>query len=272
MNNAIILYESSDASRNEVLISKYSRAFAHYGMEARLLLTDKAPREDIISEATAAEFVVNRTRDHSFAAELELKGARVSNPSVLCKTANNKLLAYRKLSGSAPMLKTVPMPASGEAPMEYPFVLKPTGGHGGAGVELIKNEAELAAYVGQYGTAGIIAQPFAQDASGDMRVYIIGGRPAAAMLRTPNGDFRSNFCLGGTASMIPLDRLERDELEIIEAVCRILPCDYCGADIMRTGGRAILNEIEDPVGARMLYIYTDIDPAEKHVEYLLGKN
>ena len=271
MSKALILYESHDASRNEVLINKYSRAFALYGMEAQVLLTDKTPREEIFAGAMASALVINRTRDHALAAGLERAGVRVSNPPILNKTANNKLLTYHTMRGLVPMIKTVPLPASGEAPMCYPFVLKPSGGHGGEGVALINNAAELASYVKQNGTAGIIAQPFAQDASGDMRVYILGGRPAAAMLRTPNGDFRSNFCLGGTASIAPISALKKDELAIVEAVCHALPCDYCGVDIMRAGGRAVLNEIEDPVGARMLYIYTDIDPALKHVEYLLGK-
>ncbi len=70
---------------------------------------------------------------------------------------------------------------------------------------------------------------------------------------------------------MPLDTLCADERQIVEAVSRELPLDYAGVDIMRDHGRAILNEIEDPVGARMLYIFTDIDPAEEHVEYLISK-
>ena len=84
-----------------------------------------------------------------------------------------------------------------------------------------------------------------------------------------NDDFRSNFCLGGEARIVPLESLKDDELAIIRAVCEKLPLHYAGVDIMHNDGHAVLNELEDPVGARMLYTYTDIDPAALHVEYLL---
>jgi glutathione synthase/RimK-type ligase-like ATP-grasp enzyme len=101
-----------------------------------------------------------------------------------------------------------------------------------------------------------------------MRVYVIGGKPAAAMLRSSDTDFRSNFSLGGRAETVPVSELAWDEAEIVRAVCRELPLHYAGVDIMHDNGRAVLNEIEDPVGARMLYINTAIDPARLHAEYL----
>ena len=36
-------------------------------------------------------------------------------------------------------------------------------------------------------------------------------------------------------------------------------------------GGLMLNEIEDVVGARMLYIYTDIDPVKQYLQYIKDK-
>ena len=48
-----------------------------------------------------------------------------------------------------------------------------------------------------------------------------------------------------------------------------LPMDYAGIDFMFSGGKPVFNEIEDVVGARMLYSLTDIDIADRHAAYIL---
>ena len=272
MTRSFILYTAEDAERNGFLIGRYRAACRARGFSLKLLLIDECPAgEMILSLAEKGSFVINRTRDAELAQRLADAGVTVSNPAEVCRTANDKLLTYERLSGLVPMLDTVPLESRDVPPLPYPFVLKPRGGHGGAGVELIENVAAFLAYTESFGSAGIIAQPVASERGRDMRVYAVGGRPVFAMLRSSDTDFRSNYCLGGRASSVPLREVERDALEIVEAVCAALPIDYCGIDIMRDGGRAILNEIEDPVGARMLYTYTDIDPAALHVGRILER-
>ena len=135
---------------------------------------------------------------------------------------------------------------------------------------MIKNADELEAFLANTQSRAIM-QPVATEVGRDMRVYVIGGKPVAAMLRESKTDFRSNFSLGGSAKMVPISELGRDELDIVDGVCSKLPLHYAGVDIMRDNGHAILNEIEDPVGARMLYIYTDTDPAMMHIQSVLQK-
>lgn len=270
MKRAFILYTSADAERNGFLIGKYKAACADRGVALKLLLTDRCPAAEIVlNERETAPFVINRTRDAFLAERLEAAGVRVSNPAAVCRTANDKLLTYRTLSSAAPMLQSFALESADTPPLPYPFVLKPRGGHGGAGVELITDRAGFEEYIRKYGSEGIIAQPSADTPGRDMRVYVVGGRPVFAMLRTSNGDFRSNYCLGGSASPVPLGDIG-EELSIVRTVCDILRPDYCGVDVMYHGGGPILNEIEDPVGARMLYTFTDIDPAELHIKHILG--
>lgn len=269
MRTACILYKREDAAKNGVLIEKYFAALKRRGCSAGLVITDGLTYEEILCMTSGAELIINRARDAELTLFLENNGLNVSNPSFVTQTANDKLLTYERLHSAVPMLETFLL--TGEAPpLPFPFVAKPAGGHGGSGVTMIKDESDLCAYRAAHSEKSVI-QPVATDTGRDMRVYVIGGKPIAAMMRESKTDFRSNFSLGGSAEIVPLDTLAADELSLIEAVTALLPLDYAGVDIMHDHGRAILNEIEDPVGARMLYIYTDLDPAEQHVAFLLGR-
>ena len=265
MRSARLLYKREDAEKNRVLIDKYSEALKARGFRTGLVLIDRLSREDVLAACCGAELVINRSRDSQLVKFLENEGLFVTNPSVVTETANDKFTTYERLRDSVPMLDTRLLTEGGPE-LAFPFVAKPAGGHGGSGVTMINSASDLEAYRSAHPEKSVI-QPVATDQGRDMRVYVIGGKPAAAMLRESKTDFRSNFSLGGSARMVPLGTLSGEELEIIENVCKKLPLHYAGVDIMHDHGRAVLNEIEDPVGARMLYIYTDIDPAERHVKY-----
>ena len=267
MKKAYILYKKSDAEKNGVLIAKYSAAIKRRGLTPSLVITDRLGKEDVFALVSDGAFVINRGRGAGLTRFLEENGVFVSNPSAVTETANDKLLTFERLHASVPMLETRLLTGE-EPPFPFPLVAKPAGGHGGKGVTKICSPAELDAYRAAHPERSVV-QPFADAHGRDIRVYVIGGRPVCAMERASDTDFRSNFSLGGKARIIPLDSLAEDELAIVRAVCAALPIDYAGVDVMRDGDRAVLNEIEDPVGARMLYIYTDVDPADRHVEEIV---
>ncbi|MBO4384393.1 MAG: ATP-grasp domain-containing protein [Clostridia bacterium] len=268
MKRAYILYKKADADKNRVLIGKYFSALGKRGFAPSLIILDGLSREEAYVLVSDGELIVNRSREAAYARFFEEKGLRVSNPSALNETANDKLLAYERLKDAVPMLETRLLT---EAPaLPFPFVAKPAGGHGGRGVTLVGNETELSLYRSEHPEKSVI-QPAATDLGRDLRVYVIGGKPVFAMLRESKTDFRSNYSLGGTARAIPPDGLKDDERAIVSAVASRLPIDYAGVDIMRDHGRAVLNEIEDPVGARMLYTFTVLDPAAMHIDHLISK-
>ena len=62
-----------------------------------------------------------------------------------------------------------------------------------------------------------------------------------------------------------------DMISTINKLHTALDFDFVGVDFIRNGGRWVLNEIEDVVGTRMLYSLTDIDAADRYIEYILGK-
>ncbi|MBR0135527.1 MAG: ATP-grasp domain-containing protein [Clostridia bacterium] len=252
-----------------MLINKYCEALKARGFAPGLVICDRLEKEAVLAMVSGATLIINRGRDAELTRYLEQNGLFVTNPSDVTETANDKYLTYERLKSSVPMLETHIL-TEGGPPIPFPFVAKPAGGHGGNGVTMIRSESDLAAYRAAHSEKSVI-QPVATDTGRDMRVYVIGGKPIAAMMRESKTDFRSNFSLGGSAEIVPLDTLAADELSLIEAVTALLPLDYAGVDIMHDHGRAILNEIEDPVGARMLYIYAGIDPAAMHVEACLSR-
>ena len=151
-----------------------------------------------------------------------------------------------------------------DAMPEYPYVVKSRNGHGGSEVFRIdkKNTLENISLTNK---SGYIAQRFVSTPGVDVRVYVLGGKPVAAVKRTSTEDFRSNFSLGGQVELfLPTD----EQLAIIDKLQDFLATDYVGIDFMMHNGHWILNEIEDAVGSKMLYSLCNYDIAESFIDYI----
>ena len=153
-------------------------------------------------------------------------------------------------------------------PPELPCVAKPVDGHGGQGVFLCRDAAEYAAAAESLAGRECVLQRPVSDLGRDLRVYMLGCEPVAACLRISDTDFRSNFCLGGRAELHTLTAEERDYVLRIAAE---FDFGLAGIDFIYDGGRPVFNEIEDVVGARMLYALTDIDIADRYLAFILEK-
>lgn len=280
-----LLYTRAEAEKNAFLISKYKEAAASFGAAFSLIITDEQDPIVIIgSEAAAFGIgniaVISRTRDPSIARKLELMGVYVSNSSEVCRIANDKWQTFLELCDLVPMMPTVTADSFISAPSDFgfPAVIKPIDGHGGKGVELVHSSDELSEYLAGSSNrplSDFIVQPLASGTGRDLRIYMIGKQPVAAMLRVSENDFRSNYSLGGSCVQKSPDELLKEELGIVYKVAERLSPDYIGIDLIYNIGRdgkehPVLNEIEDPVGARMLYNNTDIDPAFLHIGYIMS--
>ena len=99
----------------------------------------------------------------------------------------------------------------------------------------------------------------------DLRVWVIGGKIICSVLRVSKTDFRSNYCLGGEA--VPY-ALSQSETELIKKIISLVKGDYYGIDFVFNNGKIVFNELEDTVGARMVYAKTDIDIISLFAEYI----
>ncbi len=258
--NGLLVYEKEDAAQNPRFIELCIRAAQKRGLELRLVLTD-----ELKDGLPQADFALLRTREPSLTRRFEQAGVRVFNSSILNETANNKMLTYDRLHD------LVPMPTSYDglcldSPPFLPCVVKGARGCGGKNVYLAYDIPSYKAARESIFPDLPVVQPFV-DAGRDLRIYVVGGKLACAMLRTSSADFRSNYKLGGSAKRVTPTG---DELAIAMAVNKRFPIDYAGVDIIYDKGAPLLNEIEDPVGARMVYENTNIDIIDLLFSHIRG--
>ena len=146
-------------------------------------------------------------------------------------------------------------------PVNYggvPAVKKAVGGKGGTEVFMIKEKEPF--------EKGYVYQKPASDLGRDLRVWLINGRIIAAVLRESKADFRANFCLGGRATSYVLSEEEKN---LICNISDLIKYDYIGIDFVFNSGKIVFNEIEDSVGARMLYSLTDVDIIKEYCNYIM---
>ena len=101
--------------------------------------------------------------------------------------------------------------------------------------------------------------------SGDLRLFVLNKKVVGAVLRQSKNDFRSNFSLGGEVTAY---QPEKVIIEIAIKVATLLDADYIGVDFIKVEDKWCINEIEDPVGARMLYKTSNIDVIKLLVDYI----
>lgn len=238
--SGILIYSKKEAERNAFSVKKFKEH-----LDVSLVL------ENEIDFSAPADFVINRTNHAGIAQNFEDRGIRVFNPAALTRLANDKQKCYEFMEKNG--IEIMPIDQT-----EPPLVEKPANGKGGIGVRLIKSgKVEI--------KPGYVYQKPASDLGRDLRVWLIGGNIICAVLRKSESDFRSNYCLGGTAEIYDLSKQER---ALVYRIASLIKYDYIGIDFVFDGGRAVFNEIEDAVGARMVYDKTDTDILRLYCEYI----
>lgn len=234
--SGILIYTKKEAKRNGFAVKKFTE-------NLDVVLVDESYRGN-------ADFVINRTNDYKIAEFYEDKGIRVFNPSSLSRLANNKQLCYEFMQEHG--IPIMPINYEGA-----PAVKKKIDGKGGAEVFMINKKEPF--------EKGYVYQTPCDTLGKDLRVWVIGGKIICSILRESDSDFRSNFCLGGRA--IPYN-LNEKETALVEKIISHVDADYIGIDFLFHNGNLVFNEIEDTVGARMVYDKTDIDIIKLYCEHI----
>lgn len=234
--SGILVYTEKEAKRNRFSVQKFTE-------NLNVCLVDENYRG-------SADFVINRTNDYRIAEFYESRGIRVFNHSALSKIANDKQACYEFMqSHGIPIM-----------PINYgkvPAVKKPIDGHGGEGVVMINSPEPF--------EKNYVYQKPCDTPGKDVRVWVIGGEIITSILRESKTDFRSNYCLGGRAEVYSLSP---EEKSLVKKVISLVDSDYIGVDFLFNNNRPIFNEIEDTVGARMVYDKTDIDILSLYCHYI----
>lgn len=267
-----ILYEKEDYLKNIEYVNLYFKECEKYGISLTLVLKEELGLVIKNSETefyvkgekcTKPALVINRSRDYFLAKHFEMARVEVWNDSFVTLIGNDKALAY-----SYAVQKGIPVLASyyGKVePPKYPYVLKSLNGHGGGEVFLIQAPNEKKK-IEDLQNKHFLCQEFASEPGKDVRVYVVGNRIVKAMLRTNENDFKSNYSLGGKVAEYELNP---EEEALVNKVIGGLNIGLAGIDFVFHQGMLYFNEIEDVVGARMLYANTDIDIVAEYVSYLV---
>lgn len=262
MRTAWLIYDPADIERNRYFIERMESFFLERGIRIRTVSSEVRSVE---SDSNPPLFAINRGRDPSVVRELEKCGIRVFNNSVVNLLANDKYATYLLAKNlDVPVAETEIL--KNDTVLRFPCIIKKRSGHGGSEVFRVNNAGELKDSLGSADPGEYIVQPVVTETGKDLRVYMIGGSIVAGVRRTGKpGDYRSNYSLGGTAELAEVPEEVRS---IAMKIQKELRSDFIGVDFMMRDGSYILNEIEDPVGSRMLYDISDVDIIIQYAQYV----
>ena len=251
-----LCYEKSGVERNAWWIQRLISLFESRGITLIL-------KTDIAGENP--DFAIVRAICPDWNQALKTRGVKVFNNPETSAFCNDKFVAYEKAKAwEIPVMETW---LFGE-PKTYPCIVKSVDGHGGQEVFWAENRSDFERAKGALDGKKYILQKPAKTLGKDMRIYALGGKIIACVLRTSTSSFKSNYSLGGQVEKVYPTKKQR---EIVQTLYEKLRFDFVGIDFIKDGNRWVFNEMEDPVGARMLYAVSKIDIAEKLTEYIVEK-
>ena len=270
-----LVYDQDNIKRNQFFIDRWMDAAKKRGLDLQLVTAQQISwglRRGLpflmkdLSDARPS-FAVMRAQYPQLRAHLESMGIPCFNNAKVGDICNDKQKTHSLLSGLLPMMPTAFLtPSAFQNPFPYPVVVKGAHGCGGRSVYLADNEAEYAEAVRKISPDTFIVQPLSSDPGKDLRVYVLGNRIIAAMLRYQEGDFRSNVGLGGGSRPVDVT----DELrDYVSRVLAHFDTGLVGVDFIYHEGRLVFNEVEDAVGTRMLYMHTGLDIADEYLALIL---
>lgn len=249
-----LIYDTKDIERNESFIQWFLQVSHDYDIPLKLY-----NHQEDFSHLPKPKYVINRSRKDQISYYFEDQSIPVFNHARVTEIANDKLKTYDHFKDHFPMLETEIFTGS----ENYPYVVKDRFGHGGDQVYLIKNKEDIKDF---FYSNNYIQQPLGDQPGKDLRVYILNNQIIASVLRSHPTDFRSNYSLGGN---IELYHLNDSEIKAVQKILKVLPLDYGGIDFLfDKNNQLILNEIEDVVGARMLYNLSETPIVEMYLSHI----
>lgn len=278
MKRAWIIYQRKDAKHNRAYIKMYEEEGQKLGICFSLMYLEEFMIEDKTgkqilkykgNDEMFPDFVVNRSRNAEIARCLELLGIKVYNSSEVTRICNNKAETYQAITKAGiPCIPT--RYYKNEQLSKLTFlpgeVIKAVDGHGGA--QVFEGSQEHCVINQGIGDSDFVVQPKIEGPGQDIRVYVIGNKIFAAVKRQTNGDFRANFSLGGKVSLYEMNA---EEKELTQKIISQFAFSMVGIDfIVEKDGKWVFNEMEDAVGARMLYQCSNLHIVKDYLNYIIS--
>jgi gamma-F420-2:alpha-L-glutamate ligase len=226
------------------------------------------------------DFAICRTIYPLLNKQLEYMGIPVFNNSHIAEICNDKAKTYQYVAQlgidmvDSSFCKNILIKNQIEMILE-PTVIKAAAGHGGSQVFLMQPdisttvESTKTDIYNKLNGSDVVIQPLTGSKHQDLRVYIIGNEIIGSVLRTAREGFKSNFSLGGEVERYDLSS---EESKLIRKIMDLFDIGMVGIDfIIGDKGELIFNEIEDVVGARMLYQCMDINLVGLYLKFIKAR-
>ncbi len=273
--NAWLIYDHEGADRNRDYIDYHYEVGSRYGVNFKLLYAEDP---DLSVRDGKPDFAVVRAIRPDINKRLEECGIPTYNNSKVSFITNHKgrCVSYISENTDVPVIPTEVITRGDDVRARLEgkegYVIKSASGHGGTSVRRVAVSEHFYDDIEKC-IAGddLILQPFVDGPGEDVRVYVIGKEIiAAAKRRAPEGEFRANASLGG---LVERYTLSEKETEYVRRITDVFDFGMVGIDfIVDERGEFVFSEIEDVVGARMLYkTYPEIDILDKYIKYLKYK-
>ena len=267
-----LIYEEENVLRNQAFIRFFMEAATKRQVNLQLITTKEisfgVKASSFFLTPEKPDFAVMRCMRPDLSRHLEAMGVKVFNNARISAICNDKQKTHAFfIQHGLPCMDTAFVrPDCPSHPFPYPVVVKASSGCGGRQVFLCHSEAEYLEKLRSIFPDTAVVQPLCDTPGRDIRAYVLDGKMVQAMERYTDGDFRSNFGLHGTARPT---QLTEDMAAMVEKITALLSPSLIGIDFIFHQGRPLLNEIEDAVGTRMLYQYTDRNIVEEYMDVIL---
>ena len=261
----LILFPHPATDRNNAY-QQWRDAALKAGAEVEIaFFGDALPRVD---------FAVVRGYDTALSARLESEGCRVFNRAEAMELSRDKRLTYSRLRecgvSTPECVWNVPFEAAA-ATLGVPFVTKAACGSCGRNVFLTHDAGEYACALSECGAEGALSQRYMAASHGrDLRVWTVGDRAVACVMRSSDGSLQSNYTMGGHAYGHTLDE---KAARLAVAAAQSIGLDFAGVDLLIDGeGDYTVCEVNGNAGFRTLYaVQPDNDLLKQLMEWILKK-
>ena len=231
---------------------------------------------------TAAEFALFWDKDVRLARTMEAVGMRLYNPADGVAVCDDKAATHLALARHGlPMPRTLAAPMTylhmdagpaeafyrtAEELLGYPLVLKECFGSLGGQVHLVRDGGQLRRLADTLAARPFLLQEYIPPGGEDFRLYMVGGRLAAAMRRVNPADFRANIGSGGHGqAYVPT----AEETALAQEACRVLGVPIAGVDILHTPqGKPLLCEVNSSAQLAGITACTGVDIAGEIVSFV----
>lgn len=153
-----------------------------------------------------------------------------------------------------------------------PVVIKLLEGTQGIGVVLADTDRSAKSVIEAFRgvNVNILVQEFIKEAgSSDIRIFVVGGKVMAAMMRTgAEGDFRSNLHRGGSAKSI---KITPEERSTAVRAAKVMGLNVAGVDILRANHGPVIMEVNSSPGLEGIEAATGKDVAGTIIEFIETK-